>query len=934
MRQQYSCHSRVKELALERDDVLPEYSDAIVQPAPASDSVLERKLSLSLRSIQAFVAVAALFVGTLLRYLDLDRWPLTAGEGAIALAARNLVEGLTVPDGMLGQPFVVEWTALFMFLGDTDGTVGRLSMATSGILVIGGLMLLYRWIGVIPALAAGILAAFSPTLIASSRSIDGGILLVLLSLATLIALKMSRERSGYGWPILTGIAGGLLFLSGPLSIPAIILVLVAFALLARPESIGQPARILAGIAAFVATVVLSGTVLFTRPDALPASLSDMVSILWNDHLLKAGDYWYLPFFNLILNEPLIIILSIIAVISGWREQRIAGLAIWSVAALILLSIVAGDGITAFGLTVLPFVILAAFGAKHLLLRIAELKTDRWQAAGYSLVIILLLFAFISVAGLASNDEPGRSTGETFVRFLLVLGIVIVPLGFILLKLGRSQQGNQILLLLVSIVVLFSGFTIRSAVLTASERPGEAAEILALGGSGEDLPLVIEQITKVSRDLTLNERTAEDATGGHGLAIAVDKAYEQPFAWYFRDFPNFTVFDPETEGIPEGTDVLIISDSEETEMPGMTGGEFVFAWSRPDLYTSPDWGSIAGGLVNPDSWRTFGDFLLNRDLSDPPVAERLQMLAVPAVSERLFASSGPYNLEDNAGAGKANGQFNQPRGIAVDENGMIYVVDAGNLRVQKFLPNGEFLLSFGDDPDQPGALSRFDGGGGGPGGVTIGSDGNVYVADTWNHAIQVYSPDGVYIRSWGTFFDAADDPEQSAENPGSFYGPRGIASHDGLIYVTDTGNERVQVFTEEGEFVRMFGLPGDGEGELREPVGIAVTPDGTVVVADSHNQRVSLFTLDGEPVDSWPVPAWDTFEYFEPYLAVGPDGSIYLSSSQTGEIAVYSESGDLIGIITSPEIQRPYGIAVTSDGTELLVTDGLSNSVVRVSSTPV
>ena len=63
---------------------------------------------------------------------------------------------------------------------------------------------------------------------------------------------------------------------------------------------------------------------------------------------------------------------------------------------------------------------------------------------------------------------------------------------------------------------------------------------------------------------------------------------------------------------------------------------------------------------------------------------------------------------------------------------------------------------------------------------------------------------------------------AAANEGLFYGPRGLAFHDGELYVTDTGNERVQVFTPDGTFVRMFGTIGSDLGNLLEPVGIAVT----------------------------------------------------------------------------------------------------------------
>src|SRR5690606_2589804 len=136
------------------------------------------------------------------------------------------------------------------------------------------------------------------------------------------------------------------------------------------------------------------------------------------------------------------------------------------------------------------------------------------------------------------------------------------------------------------------------------------------------------------------------------------------------------------------------------------------------------------------------------------------------------------------------QFSQPRGIAINADGFIYVVDAGNTRVQRFNPTGAFDLAFGATGSEPGNLGRFPGGGiGGPGGITFDAQGNVYVADTWSHRIQVFSPEGAFITAWGAFFDAQNNPDLAESQPGNFYGPRGVAHYDGHIIVTDTGNER-------------------------------------------------------------------------------------------------------------------------------------------------
>jgi DNA-binding beta-propeller fold protein YncE len=248
----------------------------------------------------------------------------------------------------------------------------------------------------------------------------------------------------------------------------------------------------------------------------------------------------------------------------------------------------------------------------------------------------------------------------------------------------------------------------------------------------------------------------------------------------------------------------------------------------------------------------------------------------------------------------------------------------------FAPNGDFLLEFGGEGSGDGQLGRFaTAGGGGANGIVVGTDGNVYVADTWNHRIAVYSPDGVFLRAWGAFFDAADDPAASQTNDSMFYGPRGLAAHDGRIYVTDTGNERVQVFTEDGTFVTMLGTPGDGDGQLREPVGIAVGPDGTIYVADSHNARIARFSAEGDWLTPWPVEQWAEQQFFEPYLALGPDGTLYATASTAGVVAVTSSTGAPGEPLGETELRQPYGITLSTDGGSLLVTDGTLHAVVTI-----
>src|SRR5262249_62140305 len=73
---------------------------------------------------------------------------------------------------------------------------------------------------------------------------------------------------------------------------------------------------------------------------------------------------------------------------------------------------------------------------------------------------------------------------------------------------------------------------------------------------------------------------------------------------------------------------------------------------------------------------------------------------------------------------------------------------------------------------------------------------------------------------------------------------------GSLYVADTKNSRIDVFDANGGFRRAIGTPGEGDGQLKEPGGIAVAPDGTIYVADTWNHRVARFSADGQWLGQW------------------------------------------------------------------------------------
>ena len=212
-------------------------------------------------------------------------------------------------------------------------------------------------------------------------------------------------------------------------------------------------------------------------------------------------------------------------------------------------------------------------------------------------------------------------------------------------------------------------------------------------------------------------------------------------------------------------------------------------------------------------------------------------------------------------------------------------------------------------------------------MAVDAEGNVYVADTWNHRIQKFTADGDYLLSWGRLGQTkAFDPG----GRGLFYGPRGIAvGPEGNVYVVDTGNKRVQVFDADGNYLREFGGAGEEAGEMDEPVGIAVSDVGHVYVADTWNRRVQVFAREGIFLRQWDVPTWGTGDPEEkPYLAV-TDDAVYASDPVHQRVLAFDLNGTLLWALRDPSgLAFPEGLAVVDD--VLYVTGAHSEHVMGFS----
>lgn len=170
------------------------------------------------------------------------------------------------------------------------------------------------------------------------------------------------------------------------------------------------------------------------------------------------------------------------------------------------------------------------------------------------------------------------------------------------------------------------------------------------------------------------------------------------------------------------------------------------------------------------------------------------------------------------------------GLAIDDTDRLFVSDADLHHVSVFDATGKFEASFGDD-----ILGR-------PSGMAVDNENRfLYVVDIGKDQVAVFDADNYkLLRMVGGPPKKVND-----DSPATFTKPSNAAvDDDGNLYVTDTFNNRIQIFDADGNFINMFGKNGDGLGDFQRPKGIGVDRDGHIWVADAMANRVQIFDKDG------------------------------------------------------------------------------------------
>ena len=185
-------------------------------------------------------------------------------------------------------------------------------------------------------------------------------------------------------------------------------------------------------------------------------------------------------------------------------------------------------------------------------------------------------------------------------------------------------------------------------------------------------------------------------------------------------------------------------------------------------------------------------------------------------------------------GIENGWYGLCHGVAFTTDDNIVVSDTMGHSLYKQTLQGEYITSVGSEGCGPSEFRH-------PRGVAVHpATGQIYVADEYNHRIQVINDSFTYSHSIGSKGMAL----------GQLQHPYDVAlDSDGNVYVCNTGNTSIDVFTSSGTFLRRFGSKGCGDGELDDIKSVTVDGYNLVYVTDSGNHRISIFTTEGQFVMS-------------------------------------------------------------------------------------
>lgn len=304
-----------------------------------------------------------------------------------------------------------------------------------------------------------------------------------------------------------------------------------------------------------------------------------------------------------------------------------------------------------------------------------------------------------------------------------------------------------------------------------------------------------------------------------------------------------------------------------------------------------------------------------------------LLAVPAVTQQAAAPEIPFDADPDFLKLPAGMYLGEVPGVAVNSQKHVFVFNRGNTNGPAFGAAAAQLLEF----DQNGRFVRelgrslyafayaHD--------VRVDRDDNIWAIDKGSDMVVKFNPAGRVVMVFGRKKEASDraEPWERVTPPlppvdGQFRQPTDVTwDPQGNIYISDGYiNSRIAKFDRNGDWVKSFGSPGNGNGQFSTPHGIAADARGNIYVADRNNGRIQVFDSDGnfqraitltsvpvppdarpaigDPVGPGTAPQQRAGAPWTVCITPGPNQVLYTSDSYPGRIYKLSLDGKVLGVL--------------------------------------
>ncbi len=610
--------------------------------------------------------------------------------------------------------------------------------------------------------------------------------------------------------------------------------------------------------------------------------------------------------------------------------------------------------------VTPMCLLGGYGMGRMLKGFPMGNLEAWSALVSLAVSITCYIWALTLEPFEGREiEATRHTMRWLLALITGTGLLVWSGRYIL-----AQRKSGLPLLAAGAFVPLLLLTVRATFQLNFVNFDKVSEYLTYAHGTPDIKQALGEVAKVSEHLH----------GDRSVQLAYDDDNSWPMAWYFRDYPNARLYrDPDTSLL--SSSIVLAGPSRWDQVRPIMEHDYVRRtyrlvwwpeesyknWSRDTLraWLNPDmrrrWKNIFFFRNHPHldlyHWphRREFDMYVRLDLAPLIWAEGVSQTASPASNtavENLSFSRLEFPILQ-AIEGEFSGMpLVAPRSIRVAPNGFRVLTDSGNHRVLVLDQSNKLVLTVGGhcltgsdaeaqckDQDGEGPLERGDGQFNEPWGAALSDSGLLFVADTWNHRVQVFDLEGQFLTKWGQFGQQDHTPPGQ---PVRFFGPRGIdVLPNGDVVVVDTGNKRLLQFSQEGVLLKEVGGNGPELGNFDEPVDGLVNPKtGYLFVTDNWNHRIQLLSLSLDPIaaihalpDMWT----SVHATHKPYVVAVPDFGVAVSDPENGRIVFFDVIGQPLGIIDqftseSGSVSLPLGLAYDPRSAELLVVDGSNNKV--------